>query len=83
MKLRCKVFGCLYDDHCSCARCGEDLYSGLFIQIGWIDPVYTIIRKWKQNRWKRRHPCEVCKQVMFFTDDHCCSKDCYDEWIPF
>lgn len=83
MRLMCRVFGCAYDDHCSCPRCGEDLYSGMFIQIGWLNPIYNLIHKWKMNRKYRYHPCEVCGHPMYFSNDYCCSKECYDDWIPF
>lgn len=85
MKLLCRAIGCRYNDCCSCKRCGTDIYDG-FIEparswCGW----YFRSAWWlERNRWKISHPCAVCKKRMVWSDDHCCSDGCYENWeLPF
>lgn len=85
MRLRCKAFGCVWDDYSpDCIRCGTRLYDGEVLrENSWCGPLYAMIHKYKHSHWKRHHKCEVCGRSMYLTNQNCCSTECYDEWIPF
>lgn len=84
MKLRCKAFGCGWDGHSSCERCGTDLYEGFIPREAcWFRHCYHALWLWRRGKRWRKHECDHCKAVMFFTEEYCCSDKCYDEWVPF
>ena len=85
--LSCKIFGCESTNGYACDRCGCDIYHWDFVQTegAWLYPYYAV--KWwfqTHRRWLG-HKCEAdqCCTYLFFTDDSCCSDECYQNWIPF
>lgn len=87
MRIRCKLFGCLYDSYCGCVRCGAGLYEYEFLQEPcWILKPLADLKWWLSvNKWKILHKCqgEDCLHWLAFTDKNCCSEKCYETWIPF
>jgi hypothetical protein len=87
MRIRCELFGCLYDSYCGCVRCGAGLYEYEFLQEPcWaLKPFYDAKFWLSTHKWWLAHKCagEKCWQWMFFTHDHCCSEKCYSSWVPF
>lgn len=85
MRLRCRFLGCVLarEGYC-CDKCNTDLYDGFIDRDrSWFAPIYQIQHRWQMKKFYRFHPCAVCETPMYFTDDHCCSQECYDDWIPF
>ncbi len=84
MAFLCKAIGCQYDGQCACRRCGVDLYDGFIPREGsWFAWWFGIYWWFHLNQWKIAHKCEVCGRYMLWSEDHCCSPTCYDQWCPF
>lgn len=80
----CWLFGCVLSAVPACDRCGTDLYGGPFISRG-------TLKRHTQNSIERLqrlgeqilHKCDVCGKWTPFSVDPCCSKKCFDNWLPF
>ena len=81
--LWCRLWGCEVDDFPCYHYCGADTYEADFIQSGYL---WRFQETWW---WLKALParvtrrCDVCGRRMWFTDDPCCSEQCFREWIPF
>jgi hypothetical protein len=84
MRIRCELWGCWCDENCACPRCGAALYDADFVQIGklqWVRDVRSFLHG--AYKFTNRH-CDVCRRRIWFTRNApCCSRKCYDQWIPF
>ena len=68
-----------------CHRCGSMYYDGDFRQKGcrFVEWMRSVKWRFKQRSRYRFHRCDVCQKPLYFTDQDCCSPQCYDKWIPF
>ena len=82
-RIWCRLWGCEVErDFPYCACCGADIYND-FAQRGYL---WWVRESWW---WLKALParvtrrCDVCGRRMWFTDDPCCSEQCFSEWVPF
>lgn len=82
MRIRCWFFGCEESDEPQCYGCHSD-YEFRQKACWIVEVTRAIVYAWRSNRYHRSHPCDVCGHQMHFTDEACCSEECYGEWNPF
>ena len=91
MRALCHIFGCEMEDReGGCRRCGTWIYDWTFIhrEMAWLNPWYKlhlVVRLQQENSSSIRCENENCQfsKLVFFTQNQCCSDECYSNWIPF
>lgn len=84
-RLRCVLLGCVQaEDYPGCHFCQTAIYDD-FIEVGKLDWFFRL--RWRVGQWLRRferHTCEHCRRKFWRGyNDHICSEECFDEWLPF
>jgi hypothetical protein len=79
-RLLCKLRGCQVAQRSACARCGTFVYDPELLGPS---VVRRIVDKFRALRRKCLHRCEVCDFPIWFSEERCCSKTCYEESFPF
>ena len=80
-RLICHLRGCVATQTPACVRCHSFIH----------DPEFIPSRRWSakigdQARIVRRkclHRCEVCRCCIWFSEEQCCSENCFEQWLPF
>lgn len=87
-RLRCVLTGCIQaEDYPACHRCDAPVYgdpddAGAFIDFGKLDWFFHLRRQVRSKL--ARNKCEQCGRKFYFGyNDHLCSEECHDEWLPF
>lgn len=84
-RILCRISGCACGDYApACDRCGAYLYDADFIQEGAMQPLWNFIDRIRAKRMALLRRCDVCgKKMLNAGTETCCSKECYEKWIPF
>lgn len=80
-RLVCHLWGCAATKTPACVRCHSFIY----------DPDFIPPRRWFTNAVdqarvvgrKCLHRCEVCRRYIWFSEEQCCSENCFEQWLPF
>lgn len=83
MRLRCQLFGCCTYDMPECFRCRAYVYDEDFLEHGILTPSLWRLKHWW---WSVTRRCAVCHARMWWHhryDEYTCSRECFDQWIPF
>jgi hypothetical protein len=80
-RLVCRLRGCAAINNGACACCRVFIYDPEFVRT--IVGLYQIANPIRLLKYTCMHRCAICRQRIWFTQDQCCSADCWDEWYPF
>lgn len=84
-RIWCYIFGCRLDPYSACDRCGEQLYDYPGIHDHPCEAVMVIQKLTRKVRVVAiGKKCVVCgKRYWTGHDERCCSRECFNKWIPF
>ncbi len=84
-KARCRLFGCVLDEHGpACIHCGLQYYEGfVHLEESIVSGRWHRFHYWVSSKNPIRR-CDHCRKLFLTrTNGACCSEACYSEWVPF